>query len=98
MDFLKNCLIVTIFLEFCKPIALLLAILLFGVLLLFGFANMAGTLGASRTIATVFIFAIIPGLIFGYGFVLLQRKIGKWYYKIHPKQPRPAWWKNKYEA
>lgn len=98
MDFLKNWLIVTVCLKFCRPISALLILLSLCILLVAGLSNMYETLGSIETITTIFVLAIIPGLLFGYCLMIFQHKIGKWYYKKHPEQPRPAWWKSDYES
>ena len=78
-------------------------LVLFLVLLVFvlsflgpGFACMYDALGFSGMTVFGLIFCIAPGCLLGYGLVLLQRRIGKWYYKQHPELPKPSWWKEEY--
>lgn len=77
------------------PKLVLLLVLLVFILgfLVPGFASIYDALGFSGMTVFVLIFCIAPGYLLGYGLVLLQRKIGKWYYKRHSELPKPFWWK-----
>lgn len=77
------------------PKLVLLLVLLVFILgfLVPGFASIYDALGFSGMTVFGLIFCIAPGYLLGYGLVLLQRKIGKCYYKRHPELPKPFWWK-----
>lgn len=77
------------------PKLVLLLVLLVFILgfLVLGFASIYDALGLSAMTVFGLIFCIAPGCLLGYGLVLLQRKIGKWYYKRHPELSKPFWWK-----
>lgn len=78
-------------LKYPKLVLLLVLLVFILVFLGSGFTSIYDALGFSGMTVFGLIFCIAPGCLLGYGFVLLQRKIGKWYYKRHPELPKPFW-------